>query len=204
MRALALLLACGFVLAACGGGDGSGDRDAEAEIRKVIMDLATSDDPAECRELVTPRLLEQMQKTSYEVALETCEALTVHPLLEDPEKVTISRIDVEGDSAVAVITSVGSILDGQTVRYGFVERDGRWKQDEFIGFVDLDEEKLATEWGRLQMLLATTPQETEAAICVMNRLLKMDGADLEEMYLGEDPDPIIELAQACASRSSAL
>lgn len=203
-RAIVLLILCGLALAACGDGDGSEERDAEAAIQEAILAFVKSDDPADCRRFTTPRLLAKISKTSYEVALASCEALTVNPLVEDAERVTVTEIEIDGDTATATASFVGSMVDGQTARFGLVEREGRWMNDEIFGFVDLDAEKLATEWGRLLLLLSASPQETETVTCVMNRLLELSGEKLEAMYLGSDPDPYIELVQACASRSSAL
>ena len=202
-RAVALALACGFVLASCGSGGDGADGD-EVAIEKTIATLAKTDDPADCRRLATPRFHEQLGKSSYEAVLTLCEEAAVDPLAEDAEKVTVSAIEAEGDSATAVASYVGSSLDGQTVRLALVERDGQWKHDELLGFVDLDVEKLATEMGRELMLMATSTQEVESATCVMNRLLKLSAANLEELYVGSDPDPLLELARSCASRSNSL
>lgn len=200
-RAIVLVLVCGFALSACGGGDGS---DADAEIEETILAFANSDDPADCREFTTPRLLAKLSKTNYQVALASCEALAVHPLVEDAKRATVSDIEVDGDRATATASFVGSVVDGQTLRFGLVEREGRWMNDEIFGFVDIDAEKLATEWGRLLLLLSASPQETETLTCVMNRLLELSGENLEAMYLGSDPDPYVELVQSCASRSNSL
>jgi hypothetical protein len=205
MRAVALMLACGFVLASCGNsGEGGGDRGDEAAIEKTIAALAKTDNPNDCRKLATPRFHEQTGKSSYEAVLTICEEATIDPLVEDAKKVTVSGVEVEGDSATAVASYVGSALDGQTVRLALVERDGQWKHDELLGFVDLDVEKLATEMGRELMLMAATPSEAESATCVMNRLRKLSAETLEAMYVGNDPDPLLELARSCASRSNAL
>jgi hypothetical protein len=203
-RLIFALFVCAFALSSCGGGEAGGGPEAEAAIEKAVVAFVASEDPADCGRFSTPRALKQMAKTNYDLALATCEALTLNPLVEGAEKVDVSAIEVEGSSATAVAAVTGSIVGGQTIRFALVEDDDRWKVDEVLGFIDLDEEKLATEWGRLQMLLAVTPQETEAAICVMNRLLKMSEADLEKMYLGENPDPVIELNQSCVSRSDSV
>lgn len=197
------LLVCAFVFVACGGSDGDSDRD-EAAIKEAIVAFADSDDPADCSEFTTPRLLSKLSKANYEVALASCEALAVNPLVEDAKEVTVSDLEVGGETATATVSFVGSILDGQTVRLGLVEREGRWMNDEIFGFVDLDAEKLATEWGRLLLLLSPSPREAEAATCVLDRLLELNEANLEAMYLGGDPDPYVELVQSCAGSSSAL
>ncbi|HWT90894.1 MAG TPA: hypothetical protein VN179_07240 [Solirubrobacterales bacterium] len=208
-RIAVLLLACALALAACGdsgdgGGEGGGDRDAEAAIERTIVAFAKTDDPADCRELATRRLHEQIGKSGYETALAVCEEAAVDPLVEDAEKVTVSEIEVDGDSATAVASFVGSGFDGQTVRFALVERDGRWMHHELLGFVDFDAEKMATEWGREMLLPAKSPLEVEAATCVMDSLRKMDPKALEALMLDDDPTPLIEMGQACASRSNAL
>jgi hypothetical protein len=205
-RAISLLLVCGFVLAACGGGEGDGDRDDDAAIEKAIVAFVGSDDPADCWKFTTRRLLEKLSKTNYEMALASCEALAVNPLLDYMKKATVTEIEIEvdGGTATAIASFVGGFVDGQTLRLGLVEREGRWMNDEIFGFVDLDEEKLATEWGRLLLLLSASPQEAESMTCVMNRLLELSEEDLEAMYLGSDPDSYLQLIQSCTSRSNAL
>ena len=205
-RAISLLLVCGFALAACGGGEGDGDRDAEAGVEKAVVAFVGSDDPADCWKFTTRRLLEKISKANYEMALATCEALAVNPLLDDMKKVTVTEIETEidGDTATATASFDGGFVDGQTLRLGLVEREGRWMNDEIFGFVDLDAEKFATEWGRLLLLLSASPQETESMTCVMNRLLELSEENLEAMYLGADPDSYLQLVQSCASRTNAL
>lgn len=202
-RGFALLLACACAFAACGGDGGSND-DAEAGIKKAITVFVSSDNSADCWRFTTPSLLEKLSKTNYEVAVASCEALAINPLVEDAKKVTVTEIEVDGDAATATASFVGSVVGGQTARFGLVERDGRWMNDEIFGFVDLDAEKLATEWGRLLLLLSVTPEEIDGATCVMNRLLALSGENLEAMYLGGDPGPYVELVQSCANRSSAI
>lgn len=198
-----LLLICAFALAACGGAEEK-DGEAEAAIEGAIVKLAKSDDPADCRKLVTRGFLEQTGKVGYELALLICEEAAVDPLVEDAEKVTVSGIEVEGDSATAVAAFVGSGFDGQTVEFGLVERDGQWKHDELLGFVKFNPEKMVTELGREMLLSAESPAEVEAATCVLGRLQKMGAEDLESLLVDEDPDPLRRLGQSCASRSSAL
>lgn len=203
-----LVIALALGVAACGGGGGGGDEDRQADpeagIQKAVSAFVGSDDPADCRRYSTPRALEQMAKVSYDVALAICEALTDNPRVEDAEKVIVSAIEIDERAATGVAFVMGSVIDGQTLKFALVERDGRWQVDEVLGFFDLDEKKLAMEWGRLQLLLATSPEEAESATCLMNRLLELSEENLEAMYLGRDPDPVRELSQSCASRSDVL
>ncbi|HEX2265414.1 MAG TPA: hypothetical protein VHH14_03940 [Solirubrobacterales bacterium] len=208
-RIAVLSLACALALAACGdsddgGGEGGSSRGAEAAIERTIVAFAKTDDPADCRELATRRLHEQIGKSGYETALTVCEEAAIDPLVEDAEKVTVSEIEVDGDSATAVASFVGSAFDGQTAKFALVEREGRWKHHELLGFVDFDAEKMATEWGREMLLPAKSPLEVEAATCLMDSLRKMDPEALEALMLDDDPTPLIEMGQACASRSDAL
>ena len=202
-RIIVLLLGCAFAFASCGGSSGGNERD-EAAIEEAIVAFADSDDPDDCAEFTTPRLLKKLSKANYEAALASCEALAVNPLLEDAKEVTVTDVEIDGDTATATASFVGSIFDGQTVRFGLLKREDRWMNDEIFGFVDLDAKKLATEWGRVLLLLSASPRETETATCVMNRLLKLSQANLESMYLEGDPDRYVELVQSCAGRSSSL
>ena len=136
--------------------------------------------------------------------MSVCEEAAADPLVEDAKEVNVSKIEVEGDRATAVASYVGSGYDGQTIRVALVERDGRWKHDELLGFVDFDAEKMVTALGREMLLQAKFSEEAELMSCVVSGLRRMDDGDLEGILLGETPELLLQIVQGCAGRSSAL
>jgi hypothetical protein len=204
-KATVLLLACGLALGACGDGGGEGaDPDPQAAIEKTIETFSRTDDPADCRRLATARFLVQTGSVGYDAALSACEEAAVDPLVEDAKKVTISEIQVDGDAATAVASYRGSGFDGQTIRVALVERDGQWKHDELVGFVDFDADKMVTALGRELLLQAKFREEAELMSCVVSGLRRLEDGELEGILLGESPELLLQVAQGCAGRSSAL
>lgn len=199
---VAALLVCAFAFAGCGDqGDDGGDA---IEVEEMIVSTAKSDDPAGCARLLTLHYLEQTTKLEGEAAVAACEESAVDPHNELPSKVTVSRVDVDGDSATATVAFVGSIFDRQTVRLALVRRDGQWKFHELLAFIDLDTERLVTEMGRELLHKAESPREAEATGCVVRLLGEMSAPALESLMLDHSLDRILALGERCAGRSSAL
>jgi hypothetical protein len=199
-RAIAGALAiCSLALVSCGG---SGEE--VSAIEETIVASAKSDDPANCGRLHTQAFLEQSAKLEGRAAVETCEETTVDGFSEDPERVVVFDVDVDGSAATASTRFVGSAYDGQTVRFRLVRRDGDWKLDELLGFVHLDAEKLILGVAREGMYRATSRQEAQFIACVTGLLEEMDDGELEAFFVDYGPDEIRSLAERCISRSQAL
>jgi hypothetical protein len=174
------LLAVVLALASCGE-----DSDREA-LERMILASVVETGPESCLKFSTLHFLESTTEREDEAAVTACEEAALDPLVEQPTKVDVSRIDVEGDSATALIAITGSVFDGQKLRYAFVEREDRWKFNEILGFVDLDAERLILRAGRDGMLRAESREEAENVACWIGRMERMSDQALEELLLGDD------------------
>lgn len=143
--------------------------------------------------------LESNSDLEGKAAIRDCEEGALDLLVEQPRKVDVSRIDVAGDSATAVIAFKGSVLDGQKMQYAFVERECRWKFDEMKGFVDLDSAHLILQLGRDGMLRAESPREAENVACWIGRMERMSDAALEELLFGDSAE-----SGECTAESNAI
>ncbi|HEX6781313.1 MAG TPA: hypothetical protein VF125_04700 [Solirubrobacterales bacterium] len=180
-------------LASCGGG---GEREAlEAMIRAATVDSG----PGSCLKYETLHFLETMYRREGEAAVRACEESALDPRDKEPRSIDVSEIDIAGDSAAAVIGFEGSLMDGQKVRYGLVNREGKWKFDEMVGFVDLDAAHLVLELGREGLLRAETPREAENVSCWIGRMERMSDEALEELLLGDR-----DVSARCTAKSNAI
>jgi len=157
--------------------------------------------PETCLKYNTVNYLEMTTHRRGDAAVEACEESTVELDREQPTEVEVSEVDVDDDSATAVVVFEGSILDGQKLRTGFAKRDGHWKYDDWLGFVDLEAERLIFQIGREGMLQAETTREAEAIACVVGGMEGMTAASLEKEIF-ESSEPLIELWDNC-NRGSA-
>jgi len=190
---VASLFLVALVLASCGGG---GEREAlEAMIRAATVDTG----PGSCLKYETLHFLESMYHQEGEAAVRACEESALDPLNEHPRSTDVSQIDIAGDSAAAVIGFEGSLVDGQKVQYEFVKREGKWKFDEIVGFVDLDASHLILEIGREGLLRAESPREAENVSCWIGRMERMSDKALEELLLGER-----DVSSDCTGESNAI
>jgi hypothetical protein len=187
------LILAAMVLASCGGG---GEREAlETMIRAATVDTG----PGSCLKYETLHFLESMYGREGEAAVRACEESALDPLNEKPRSIDVSQIDIDGDSAATVIGFEGSLFDGQKVRYGLVKREGKWKFDELVGFVDLDAPHLVLELGRAGLLRAESSREMENVACWIGRMERMSDEALEELLFGES-----DVSSECVGESSAI
>jgi hypothetical protein len=183
-----------LALASCGG---NGDREALEEMINASM---AETGPESCLKFSTLHFLESTTEREGEAAVTACEEAALDPLVEQPTKVDVSRIDVESDSATALLAITGSVFDGQNLRYAFVEREDRWKFNEILEFVDLDSERLVLRAGRHGMLRAESREEAENVACWIGRMEQMSDEALEELLLGDDRTESAD----CTAESNAI
>jgi hypothetical protein len=188
------------VLASCEGSSGENVGDKEA-LEEMVVASTFDLGPETCLKYSTLHYLETTTHREGDAAIESCEESSVKALANPPTDVKVSDIEVEGDSATALVAYEGSVLGGQELRTGFVERDGRWKYHEMLGFVDFDSQKLITEMGRQGMMEAESPQEIQLIACVIGLMEELSAESLEEQVFG-DTDAIYELADSCAAGSA--
>ncbi|MGE5408738.1 MAG: hypothetical protein ACM3NV_09000 [Syntrophothermus sp.] len=193
LAALALALLVG--LAACGGGGESGGGEDEAQIETAIVKSVTLNDASKCTEFMTQNFLEQVERREGKAALEECEDEAGNTE-NNPEKVTVSDIEIEGASATAHAAFVGSPLGGQTVVIALVKEGGQWKLDKLEGFVNLDVEAIARAFKEQLEEGGQLTQEQSA--CIIEALRGTPSAELEEWLLEGSSEGFVKLAEGCA------
>lgn len=185
-----------LALVSCGGA-GAGDEEAIKE----MVDASVSDTgPETCLKYSTMNYLEMTTHREGDAAIEACEEDALDPDVNQPTELKVSNIDVDGNSATAVIAVEGSLIDGQKVRIGFAEHAEHWRYDQWLGFVDLDAERLILQIGREGMLQAESPREAEAIACVIGAMEGMEAETLEKEIF-ENPEPLSALWDNCNAGS---
>jgi hypothetical protein len=182
-----------LALASCGQ---SSDREA---LERMILASMAQSGPQDCLKFSTLHFLESTSDRKGKAAIVDCEESALDPLVEQPTKVDVSRIDVHGDSGGALVAFKGSIFDGQKMQYAFVKRRGRWKFNEMVGFVDLDSARLVVRLGRYGMLKAHSPQEARNVACWIGRMERMSDKALEELLFGNS-----DVSPNCTAEASAI
>lgn len=185
-----LALALALSLTACGGG-GESDED---KVTTAIETAATSTDPSVCTELQTLAFVEQTQGEEGKVAVKSCEKETSDGS-NNPDSVTVTKVEVDGSSATADAAFVGGSFDGQTLGIALVEEDGDWKLDEATGFAKFDKAKLIAAFT--SSLEEEGEIEPELASCLLQSFEAADQEEIEALILGGSSQPIVELAEAC-------
>lgn len=194
MRKLRLLLLPAllisiFGLAACGGGESDEDK-----ITSTIETAATSTDPAVCGETQTPKFMEQTSAATGKEAEKECEeeAKTGEG---NPESVSVSKVEVEGEKATANVEFEGGNFDSQTLEVALVKEGSDWKLNEFTGFAKFDPTQLVKV---LTEKLEEEPSiKPRVAACIVEGLEELPKADLEGLVVENNTQPIVELAESC-------
>jgi ABC-type glycerol-3-phosphate transport system substrate-binding protein len=186
-----LVLALG--LAACGGGGGSDNGDAEGEIETVIESSATSTDPASCAEYSTMLFMEQTTGQEGKEAEQACEESVEEG--GNPEGVTVTNVEVDGEEATADAEFEGGNFGGQSLSVGLVEEEGEWKLNEFTGFANFDAAKLTETL--VEQLEEQEGVEPEVITCISEGLEELDEKEFEEMVIENNSQPFVELAEGC-------
>lgn len=194
---------CALALAGCGDADESTSVEAPS-VQETIVTAAQSDDPADCLRLSTLAFLEQSSKVEDEAAVAVCEEVAVDPGVEDPKEVIVSDVEIDGSAATATVRFVGGGYDGQTVRFGLVQRDGIWKLDELLGFIELDAESLIVEFGREGLRRATSPADVQLFACMIDLLQQMDTEEVEAFFVDSGPDQLQDMVRSCVSGSQTV
>jgi len=185
------LLALPLVLAACGdSNDNSADED---QITAAITRSATSGDPAACTEVQTVKFDQQTNGGTGQAAVRSCQKSA-----EDTaaDKVEVTDIEVDGDTATAKAKATGSIFDGQTLDVALVKEGDQWKLDEFKGFEDFNKDAMVSAF-RTQ--LSNEPGSTPQAVnCVVQQFQAASPEDIESTFTGSDPQAENRLFEPCS------
>lgn len=184
------LLALVLGLVACGGG---GDSD-EDKIVEVIETSATSADPADCKELSTQAFLEQTELEQGAAAVKSCEE-SAEDSSDDPDSVEVSEVEVDGSAATANAAFTGGSFDGQTLTVALVDEDGDWKLNEITGFVDFDQEGLASAFE--EAFGSEEDVDPQLATCFAETIRELPKAEAEQLVIGGSQEPIVEIVEGC-------
>jgi adenine-specific DNA methylase len=182
-RKLSVLAICALplVLAACGGGSDSGSSADQDQITAAINAAATSGDPAACTKYQTLKFTEQTsgdEQTKGQAAVQACEKDAANSVAD---KVDVTDIEVDGDSATAKAAVTGSVFDGQTIDIALVKEDGQWKLDEFKGFEDFDKASMVSAF---KAELAKEGVPAQGADCVATQMQKATDEQVESFFTG--------------------
>jgi copper chaperone CopZ len=187
---LPALLISLFGLAACGGGGES----EEDKITSTIETAATSTDPAVCGETQTLKFMEATSGGSNKEAEKECEK-EAKAGENNPESVTVSKVEVEGEKATANVEFEGGSFNGQTLEVALVEEGSDWKLNELTGFANFDPTQLVKV---LAEKLEEEPSiEPRIASCIVEGLEELPKAELEALVIENNTQPIVELAESC-------
>jgi len=186
-----LVLALG--LAACGGGGDSTSSDADGEIETVIETSATSTDPASCAETQTLLFMEQTTDEKGSAAEKACEEDVNDG--SNPESVSVTNIEVDGEAATADAKFEGGDLGDQTLTIALVEEEGEWKLNEFTGFASFDPEALTN--GLVEQLEEEGEADAEVISCIAEGMEELDESEYEELVVENNSQPFVEIAEGC-------
>lgn len=191
-----VLIASALALAACGGGGSSsgGGDEAETAIAEVIEKSAMSTSPSKCSEFQTEAFNEQDQSVEGSGALKACEE-NVQENETPAEKVDVTNISVEGESATAEAAVTGSALNGQTIELEVVEEEGAWKLNKFLSFTKFDGKALGEAFE--EEFEREGEVEPEVAQCVSEAIGNASQAEVEEFAFEGKIEVLEELAGAC-------
>jgi hypothetical protein len=188
------LIAMAMALTACGGGSSSSSGGGEeTAIEEAIETSATSTDPSKCSEVQTEAFNEAETGETGAAALKTCEE-EVEAGDEPAESVTVSNVEIEGESATAQVEVEGGPLDGQGVELELAD-EGGWKLNEFVALTNYEGAELAE-------VLEESLNEEEGvspalAKCVAEGVAEMSKQEAEAMIFEKSSEGVEEIAGAC-------
>jgi hypothetical protein len=184
MRNRSIALGAGVLaalaLVACGSSDSSDDED---QISAAIEKAATSGDPAACTEVQTQRFDAQTSGGSTgEAAVKQCQQDAADTAAD---KVDVTDIEVDGDTATANAAATGSVFDGQTLDLALVKEGDQWKLDEFKGFKDFDREALNASFKEE---ISSDPSASPQAVdCITQQVEATSDEEIQAVFVGNDP-----------------
>ena len=185
-----LLLAFALGLAACGGG-GESDED---KITTTIENAATSTDPAVCDETQTLAFMEQTSGGSGKEAVKECEK-EAKAGEGQPDSVSVTKINVDGENATADAAFKGGIFDAQTLELALVEEDGDWKLNELTGFAKFDPESLVNSFA--EQIEEEPELEPEMASCLIEGIEELSSSELESVIVENNTAAFGQIAEGC-------
>lgn len=188
---LSLLILSVAGLAACGSGASD-----ESQVEGAIETAAASNDPADCKELLTQSFMEQTDKSKGSEAVESCEEEASQD--EGVEKAIVSKVKVEGSKATADAALTGSPFDGQQVEIALVKDGDQWKLDQITRFTAFNPAKVTAFFTR-ELSKPSSETSKARANCVIDSVERASKVKLEEILLSPSPKGFEELVGSCFS-----
>ena len=187
---VAVLCALPFALAACGDNGNSADED---QITAVLTRSATSGDPAVCTQDQTLRFTEQTSGGAKgQAAVKACEKDAKNTAAQ---KVDVTDVKVDGDTATAKAKATGSIFDGQTIEVALVKEGSQWKLDEFKGFEDFNKDAMINAFK--QQISSESGATPQAVDCIVSQFQKASDQTIEDTFTGSNPQAENQLFGPC-------
>jgi hypothetical protein len=191
----AFALLAPLALAACGGDDDSGGSSAdEDQITQAIEAAATSGDPSACTKYETLRFVEQTGNGKGQAAIKSCEKDAADSVAD---KVDVSDVNVDGNSATAKAAVTGSFFDGQTLDIGLVKEGGQWKLDEFKGFAEFNRDAFLAAF-RHELATSEGGAPAAAVDCVIKQAGGLSDEQLEGVFTGGNKQAEDQIFKPCA------
>jgi hypothetical protein len=179
-----------MAIAACGSSnDNSAD---ENQITQAITAAATSGDPSACTKYQTVKFDEQTGSGQGQAAVTSCEKDAAQTAAD---KIEVSDVEVDGDTATAKAKATGSIFDGQTIDIALVKEGGQWKLDQFKGFEDFNKAAMINAFkSQIAQEAGSTPQ---GIACIVQQFQAASDQDIEATFTGSDPQAENRLFGPC-------
>jgi len=147
-----------------------------------VKEALTTSDPAWCRELVTQRFLDQLESSEGVAARRECERDTA--IYETPRSVTVSMIEVRGDTARVRAAIEGGDDDGATWGLALVRRNSDWRIDR-ITAAELDFARFVRATRRYLVRPPGGYTERQAD-CIVRAIRNRGEAELERAIVAGD------------------
>ncbi len=197
MRKLHLLLLPVLLLALALGACGGSDDSDEDKITTTIENAATSTDPAICKETQTLPFMEQTSGSSGKEAQKECEE-EAKAAVDHPDSVTVTNVQIDGESATANAEFKGGPFDTQTLELVLVEDGGDWKLDKLAGFADFDPDSLVDAFAK--EIEEEPGIKPEVADCLIEGIEELSSSELESVVVESNTEVFGEIAEGCQQR----
>jgi hypothetical protein len=189
-----VLLASALALTACGGGSSSSGGDEEASIEKAIETSGTSTDPSKCSEAQTEAFNESESGKSGGAALKACEE-EAEANVNPAETVSISNVEVDGETATAEVEVTGSALNEQGLEVEVTKEEGDWKLNKFIAFTNFDGKALGESLEK--ELLKEEGVTAALAKCVSEGVAEVSQKEAEALVFATNLEAVEEIVKGC-------
>lgn len=164
-------------LGACGDDDSASQQD-EDDVTAAIERSVTSGDPKACVDAQTQQFTEQTTGDKGGKAVEQCK----EDAEDSADKVEVSNLEIDGDSASADVAITGSFFGGQEIAVNLVKDNDTWKLDRIEGFVDGFDQQAFNESFKKE-IAKRKGVPPGAADCVEKNVAKLSDEQINELFI---------------------